>query len=137
VAKVTAATVRVPLPSSAHAQPAAFAALNDPWRCTIWVRTVGHHHCIAEDFRHTALVRQPSSQWYGRARPRVELVPPDLRVYSAGLRPLGLVGSNLERPLFYDLNSVDLADMKVGPGRLQQIREEFRPDLIILAVISS
>jgi hypothetical protein len=63
----------------------------------------------------------------------VQAQPSDLRIYSAGLRPLGLVGPNFERPLFYDLNSSEL-DMKTGPSRLRQIREEFHPDLIIIAV---
>jgi hypothetical protein len=58
-----------------------------------------------------------------------------LRIYSAGLRPLGLYGPELDNRVFYDLHSaMYYEDGDYGRRRLEAIRQDFDPDLIILAV---
>lgn len=54
------------------------------------------------------------------------------RIYSAGLRPYGLVGRDYDNRLFYDLHSHVLKIER--EGRILSVLDQFHPDLIIISV---
>lgn len=62
----------------------------------------------------------------------VAALPSPLRIYSSGLRPYGLYGRKIKHHLFYDLNAGALDDLAYAQKRLIRIRQDFRPDLVIL-----
>ncbi|MBF0334918.1 MAG: hypothetical protein HQL40_14935 [Alphaproteobacteria bacterium] len=56
------------------------------------------------------------------------------RIYAAGLRPLGLYGRDWNNRLFYDLHSAPLLrDPDWARKRLEAVRQDFGPTLVILA----
>lgn len=61
----------------------------------------------------------------------VQTLPPQ-RIYSAGLRPWGLYGRNLQNYVFYDLHS-HILDSN-GQMRVLAIMKQFHPDLILISV---
>mgnify|MGYP001809668295 CR=1 FL=1 len=60
--------------------------------------------------------------------------PQPLKIYTAGLRPYGLFGPGLKHRLFYDLNLHPLYDQAYTERRMNRIRRDFSPDLIIVAI---
>jgi hypothetical protein len=62
----------------------------------------------------------------------VQELPKPQRIYSAGLRPWGLYGRDLENKIFYDLHSHILDHG--GEIRLLAIMKQFHPELILISV---
>ncbi|MCW2246384.1 hypothetical protein M2352_001975 [Azospirillum fermentarium] len=60
--------------------------------------------------------------------------PEPLRIYAAGLRPYGLFGPGLKHRLFYDLNTYPLYDDDYAQKRINRVRRDFAPDIVIIAV---
>jgi len=57
-----------------------------------------------------------------------------MRIYSAGLRPYGLVGRNWDNALFYDLHSTESEPLNKGITRIVAVVQRFKPDLILISV---
>src|SRR5262249_39753714 len=61
--------------------------------------------------------------------------PSGVRIYSVGLRPAGTYGPKFDNRVFYDLHSAwGVTDPEYGKMRLEAVRQDFLPDLIILSV---
>lgn len=57
-----------------------------------------------------------------------------VKIYSAGLRPYGLYGTDWRNKVFYDLHTAPLVPTEKGKKRIFAVIKQFKPDFIIISV---